>query len=567
MRLTLPVLLRISFIDSTASLRVYYCSSYDSRICRLIRFRFRLKAPHPVSDAKSVGSKESQMISPSLNVSVWRKILPFFYSLLIGLGGVILGRMLVSIPDQWEVTILLSGLLFYPVLRYPVVGVYFIFAVLPFVPYFRKLYYLMYQRPSVDPLIILGDVTAAMVIGGLYFVFKERREYDYPVRKYTRLITIYLVYVVLRSILYNELGPREGILQIRFYVPQVLMFFAGIVFAQNRRLVANIFKITVAVAVIAALYGLKQLYLGYSEAERIWFSSISFNSLFIDGSARPFSFFQSPASFADYMQIAVFSLLVLVQASRSRIRHVFLLFLPLFCYAILITSVRSNWAGVFLSLFIWYIFLDIKGNRKRIGLVAAVFLAFAAINFFEEAFQAGMNPVSFVRFLAGGSSSNSMVNTLIFERMGAVVNPFQEHSMLSRITLWKYVFSLSIDPFLAVLGRGTGAMNVDSLYVNYLAEFGYPGLVFISGLTILFIYKGFYCIDNAADPVISAFVKGITAFNITFAVMNLTGTHIHAFPGDTFFWFLNGILIKLASLTGSGKSQNEAIACDTRFPA
>jgi hypothetical protein len=32
--------------------------------------------------------------------------------------------------------------------------------------------------------------------------------------------------------------------------------------------------------------------------------------------------------------------------------------------------------------------------------------------------------------------------------------------------------------------------------------------------------------------------------NIMFAIMNTTGSHIHAFPGDVYFWFWNGVLLK-----------------------
>ncbi|MFW5784929.1 MAG: hypothetical protein ACOCW1_01980 [Chitinispirillaceae bacterium] len=501
-----------------------------------------------------------------LNFSdMWKRTLPYFCSLLIISGGVYLGRMLVNIPDQWEVVILFCAIAFYPVFRYPVVGIYILFTILPFIPYFRKLYYLVYQRPSVDPLIMLGDIVAAMIICGLYFVFRERREYDYPVRVFSKIIVVYLVYAVVRSVFYNELGMREGLLQIRFYVPQALMFFAGIVFAEDKKLLKNLLKITVTIAVVAALYGLKQLYLGYSDAERIWFSSVSFNSLFIGGSARPFSFFQSPAAFADYMQIAIFGLLVLVQASRSRLKHVYLLLLPLLCYAILITSVRSNWAGMVLSLFIWFTFLNVRGTRKRIAFIFFICLAFAVLSIWEEAFQSGVNPVRFAEAILG-RSEDSIVNTLIVDRMGAVMNPFQEHSMLSRIALWKYVFSLSLNPFYAFIGRGTGALNVDSLYITYLAQFGYLGFFFIVALVVCFIHKGFTFIDNSRDRTMSVLVKGITAFNITFAVMNLTGTHIHAFPGDTYFWLLNGVLIKQASLIKDKRDENETAACNTGFP-
>ncbi len=498
-------------------------------------------------------------------VDFLKKLLPLFYAGLIVLGGIYLGYELVKIPDQMKVLVLFSLLLFYPAMRYPVVGVYTAFIVLPFIPYFRKLYYLVYQRPSADPLILVGDLIVALSFIGLYFVFRERRDYDFNVRTFSRIMVFYIVYVIVRSVLYNETGSVAGMMRVRFYAPQVLLFFIGIVFAERKKLHTHIGYITVVIGILAALYGIKQLYLGYSEAERIWFSSISFQSLFIGGNARPFSFFQSPASYADYMQISMIALLALAGSHLKINRFWIYLLLPVFGYAILITSVRSNWAGLVLSIFLWTVFLNLKQGKYRYAVIISLVLIFLGFSFWDEVMHAGFNPARLAKNVIGMSSNRDYLNVLITDRMGAVVNPFEEHSMLSRLTLWKDLFVYSLDPFKALLGRGTGVLNADSLYVTYLAEFGYPGLIFISSLVIIFIWKGFRILDSQTDDHTRNLVKAITVFNLTFALLNLTGTHIHAFPGDTFFWFFNGVLIKIASLSKEEKTIEEKVTDNAGF--
>jgi hypothetical protein len=39
--------------------------------------------------------------------------------------------------------------------------------------------------------------------------------------------------------------------------------------------------------------------------------------------------------------------------------------------------------------------------------------------------------------------------------------------------------------------------------------------------------------------------RGILTMNFIFLIINITGTHIHKYPGDMFFWFFNGVLLNM----------------------
>ncbi len=485
-----------------------------------------------------------------------------FSSVLFHLLAVVLGLViaynLVFIPSQFDVVVIAALLLFYPVVRYPRLGVYIFFLTGPLIPFFRKLYYLLYQRPSADPLIILGDILVVFIFAGLFFQLRPHLEQDKQTRFFSRSIFLYLVYVVVRAFVLNNSPLTAAAMNLRFYAPQTLFFFVGIVYAHNFRMLKKLWVITLVMGIFAALYGFNQLFFGYSEAERVWFSSISFTSLFIEGMARPFSFFQSPAAFADYLQLAIIAVLILYAWSSSVQSKLLFSLIPFFFYGILITSVRSNWAGMIVSVLVWLSVLVVRGTKQRVAVFSLLLMGYFGIQFLEGASE----DWGLYQGLAGGQNVESVqgdfVSALVTDRMGALINPFTEHSVRSRFALWRYVFRTSFSPVYAVLGRGTGTFNSDSLYVNYLAEFGYPGMAFIILLTLAFIAKGLYILDNADNRAVVALVKGITALNITFAVINLTGTHIHSFPGDSYFWFWNGVLIKLAALsyckTEGGKS-------------
>lgn len=315
-------------------------------------------------------------------------------------------------------------------------------------------------------------------------------------------------------------------------------------YARDFRLLKRLWWLTVLIGVVAALYGFKQLFFGFSTAEQIWFSSISFTTLFIKGIARPFSLFQSPATFADYMQLATIGVIILLGSYKNGPKQFLMLLLPVFFYAALITSVRSNWVGILLSLLLWIFLLQLKSTRGRITMLVAIASLFIITQIIELYTNTEFNLSTPFSSLSTGLNPQYL-DRLVFERTTALTNPFEEHSLLSRISLWKYLLLLAQKPLMGLMGRGVGTLNADSLYFTYLAEFGFPGVLFIVSFIFITIKKGFSLIDHAPNEEHLSLAKGITLMNIVFAVINLTGTHIHSFPGDAYFWFWNGVLLKL----------------------
>jgi hypothetical protein len=464
----------------------------------------------------------------------------FFVGIII--AGNFIAFKMVHLPNQMQFVVLLGLLMFYPVFRYPLVGVYFMFILLPFVPLIRRLYYLAYSRPAVDPLIVIGEIILAIMIFGLFFVLREHIQKGTFRQGITFLVMVYFLYMLLRVFLFSDLHLQQGLLKFRFYGPQVLLYFVGMLYAFEDKHIRRLWVLTLIVGVAAVLYGLNQFFFGYNEAEKLWFSSIDFASLFIKGIARPFSFFLSPASFADYAQIAVISLIAITGFGRISGRFTLLL-IPLFIIGVLITSVRSNWVGMAFSFFVWLFIVRVKGNRQRIIVLTVISVACVLFDVGQNLIHTGMSFGSFIATSSGNSSTSQNIALLVTERTNAISNPFQEYSMVSRIELWKYIIQSSIDPQLAVFGRGLGVINADSLYMTYLANFGYPGLLLLVAIIVVFIKNGFQLLDTGKNKFVLAVAKAVVTMDIVFAIINITGSHIHSFPGDTYFWFWNGILM------------------------
>ena len=458
------------------------------------------------------------------------------------LAGYLLAYKIVNVPAQLEIVVVFAAVTFFPILRFPKVGLYLLFIIMPLVPFFRRLYYLHYARPAADPLIVVGDILIAVITGGLYFEFIKQKDEQKNGSKINRWIFFYFFYLLLRVFFLNSLPLAEALMKYRFYGPTVLLFFAGILFGKDIILLKNIWYITIFSGIIAALYGVKQLIMGYFEFEKLWFSSISFTTLFIKGIARPFSFFQSPAAFADFMLLAMTGVIIIINSTKKFSNRYLLIFIPLFVYALLITSVRSNWIGALVILFLWIFLSSINNLRLRFGFILFLAALFISLQFVES-YLNDKNEIQNISTVVSGKTNNEYFDLLVKQRAGALSNPFDEHSLLSRLALWKFLLTSSFDPILAVWGRGLGVLSADSLYFTYLAEFGYPGMIFIIVLSIVLIMKGFYVLDNSKDSSVIAIAKGVTIMNVAFGIINITGTHIHGFPGDVYFWFWNGVLI------------------------
>lgn len=229
----------------------------------------------------------------------------------------------------------------------------------------------------------------------------------------------------------------------------------------------------------------------------------------------------------------------------------------------MITSVRSSWVGIIATILIWFILFRIKGNSRRFIALGVLILVYIGYQFIAESLDVGFKISSFLPITPQSSPSQQYFELLVSDRATALYDPLGEHSFLARLQLWKNIIAYAKDPALAFLGRGLGCLKADSLYFTYLAEFGYPGMIFVFAIFIAFILKGLHTIDTSENPDIVTLAKGITIMNIVFAIISITGTHIHYFPGDIYFWFWNGVLVHLSVLSKADTDENKTITDET----
>ena len=468
--------------------------------------------------------------------------------LLLVVLGIYIGSRIVQIPKREEFVVIILALFMLPLLKHYRTGIILLTLIPPFIPLIRRTYYIVYARPETDILILIPDIILLLSFAGYLFASTDEKEENAFVAKVKSVLIIYLVFLLSRVFLFNTGTIGGAFLKFRYYGPFVLTFFLGVASVRDIRIIRRIGILTIAVGTVTALYGMKQLYIGYSDGEKLWLDSISFHSLFIGGLARPFSTLSSPATFADIQQIAIIATITAAAIASKLITKIALYGLVfLFIYAMLITSVRSSWIGALVGFLIWFLILGKQGNSARVSGIVLVVLFFFGSVFIIEKFEDHKTPIKAkYSTTQAAPAQQAAIDLLVKQRLHAVTNPLQEHSMNSRITTWKMIWAYSFsDPILAIFGRGLGRFSADSLYFTYLAEFGFPGMFFLFYILWLFIKGGLAVYDDLHDPVLHTIARGILTMNFVFLIINITGTHIHSFPGGFYFWFLNGVLLKI----------------------
>ena len=132
-----------------------------------------------------------------------------FLLVAVAVAGNFIAYNIVHVPTQLELVALMTAVLLYPIIRKPVIGIYLMFMLMPFVPFIRRQYYLVEQRPMVDPLIAVGDILIVMTFVGLFFVFREQRDEENHAKGAVNLLLVYFIYLIFRTFVFNSLPVRR----------------------------------------------------------------------------------------------------------------------------------------------------------------------------------------------------------------------------------------------------------------------------------------------------------------------------------------------------------------------
>jgi hypothetical protein len=486
------------------------------------------------------------------------------FVIIVVVGGHFIAKKIFDIPTRKDVLLFLGVILFIPVLKFPKIGLYYLFLVPPFIPLLRRVYYIVSARPENDLLHLISDAVVILLMAVLLDQVRKGQRVKYDDRTLYILIWIYLGYQALRAVVWNTEGKAVGLHHFKFVALYICCFFFAIYFIDTKKEVVRIFKITSFLGLFIAAYGIKQAFLGYTKFEQIWLDVMreKFVTLFIEGKARPFSTLISPACFADYMIISIITsyCLFLMKIKNSRL---FLVFIPIMFFGLLLTSVRSNWLGFMVGFILWFVIAHRSSIKVKISVLSVVFIFFmAGFSLLEMVMAKDIDLASYVQpdVTSGEKDEKKVTELFVTDRMSAVANPFGERSMISRYEMWKTVMRLSVKLPRGPFGYGMGGFDAHSYYFSTLFDIGYVGLFMLLFILYRIFRLGYinYLEEEQLDR--RVMIRGILAFLFIMCVINATGTHIASHPGDIYFWFFSGILMVIRRLKSGESWEQDAIS-------
>ncbi|MEO7426830.1 MAG: hypothetical protein ABI036_16710 [Fibrobacteria bacterium] len=454
--------------------------------------------------------------------------------LLLGYGFV---YRLVNIPTRLETAVFCIAFFLIPTLKFPKVGVYYLFCLPLFIPLFRRMYYLVSERPTLDYLMLISDGVMGGLIMALLLLWLLNKERSRDI--FSILIVLYTFLLFIKVFVGSQLGLQESLYGFKFNGLYVFFFFAGSYILRTYRETRTVLVFASWLLFITALYAFYQILFGFTGFEQKWLDSITFTTLRIEGVVRPFSTYVSPAAMSDGMCI-LFILGIFWMIVKGKYLFPFGALLTLSSITpIMIATVRTNWLAVAAAVFYYGVFLRLKKTWLQWSLIALLAIGMAGYTIKAGSGGGSMAKNAMVSARINKKSAN-LTETMITNRTAALANPLQEYSVQKRVETWSGIIFTSL---YYPLGKGQGTTGyAHSYYFLVLGEIGYPGLICFLAILGVGFYRSAMVIARSKDKETVELMRLFSTLIFMLSILNITGTHLHTPPGDIFFWFIMGCI-------------------------
>ena len=328
----------------------------------------------------------------------------------------------------------------------------------------RRLLDVISPAPGADPVLLIGPLAmlALVVMAADSGAFRQR----------TRLASAVLALNVLTVI--GAFNPLQGSLAgglagLLFVLVPTLAFWVGRSLVDDRTL-AFLFKLAAVVAVLAAVYGLRQTFSGFTSWDSAWINAHQqdYSALTIDGIPRAFAGYSAAAEYAAFLGVGLLAWLAFGLRTALPVTVIVIAMLGV---ALWYEGSRGIIVGLLVALAM------IVGAWRGLGMVPSIVVAAVLVM---------MLPYAVSRLMPAGG--NSSASPFASRQAAGLSNP--TNSKVS--TLNTHLGLLRSGLTAAVhnpLGRGTGVITIagskfggqtagaESDPSNAALAFGLPGLI------------------------------------------------------------------------------------------
>ena len=437
--------------------------------------------------------------------------------------------------------ILTFGIIFvYGVLRLPRFGVLALLVMAYFIMFIISMAFTEFPLGTV-----MDGMLALLVIG--FFIqqkyYKNFKVFKNPV---SYLILVWVVYNLIQVFNPNAASQLAWVYTIRSVAVVMLSYFIFSYYIISIKFIRSILIVWLSLAVFAALYAIKQEYIGFFPFEE-WnhFDPLIQSLLFIDGHWRKNSIFSDPVAFSYNMVVcSILCLASITGPFKLRLKFVFGFLMLLFLTVMLYSGTRAAYvllpaAGI--------LFLVIKLNKSLFFLaIVAGLLLFVVINI-------PTGNVTLYRFQSAFKPNNDASFNVRKANQKKIQPYIQSHPIgggLGATGVWGVRFAPN--SFLA-------KFPPDSGYLRVGMELGWIGLFIICSIMFTGLYMGIKNYFNMRDPELKSYCFAMILIIFAIAIGNFPQEAIVQFPLNIYFYLFLALIQVTKVLDDKKYKEEQAI--------
>lgn len=380
---------------------------------------------------------------------------------------------------------------------------------------------------SLDALLFL------MFLGLLLNQIKDRKA-NFAKSPISVLILIWVFYNFIQVLNPSAVSRLAWVFTVRSMAGLILLYFIACYAFRSERIIMNILKLIIALTFISALYGLKQEFIGFSNAEIAWlYSDEKRLQLILQWSRlRIFSFFSDPTNFGILMAYMCTFCIILATGPFSYLRKGMLLFAAV-CMLLSMAYAGSRTPFVLLP-FGLVIFAFMSMNKRIIAIMG------------------------FCMVLGSGFILKSTNSAVLYRIQSAFLLSKSDDTMNvrqhSRRIIQPYIYAHPVGGGLGSTGiwgrRFTpdsllASLDHDSGFVRIAVELGWIGLTIYCLFLFLVLRTSIYYYIRVRNPKFKVIYLGLTVVFFQLTLATYPQEAIVILPTSIIFYIFLAVIVKL----------------------
>lgn len=385
-----------------------------------------------------------------------------------------------------------------------------------------------------QPFGILLDLIISIQVLGVLVKVARNRDFSFAKSPISALLLLWIGYNMLQAFNPSAESFMAWVYSVRSMGVMALLYFVACYAFNDLNRIKTVFKWSFGLATVAALYGLKQEFFGFTDFEMRWlYADVErFNLIFQWSRMRIFSFYSDPTSFGIYMAyMSVFAFLLL-RGSFSLYKKIIISFSGI--AMLLAMAFAGSRTPVVLVPFGLFIFTIITLNKRIVALSGIVFMLGTAFMLKSTA-----NPVIYrVQSAFNLDASGDTVDLRL--RNQKKIQPFiHTHPFgggLGSTGLWGKKFSP--DSMLASFAHDSG-------FVRIGVEMGWIGLILYCILLFVVLRTCIFYYLRVNHPTIKLLYLGLTVVLFMLVLGNYPQESIVQLPNNIMFYIFLAAVVRL----------------------